>query len=217
LAGPEQRLLRSKQHLGGLLDCRRIGGGALRHDRPVIELALEFGVEHLVRHFEQHRAGLARAQRVIGAPHQVGQFLHVMRQRRPLGHRAIDVGGAKHRTHILATERQAAGNHQERHILGIGLGDAGKGILDARPGLRGEYAVRFAAFDPRIAVSDADADALLPAQDRTDVDGGAGLDDRIAWVTRQEFGPLALENVGNHCSAIHNLRSPARRHLIRSS
>jgi len=37
------------------------------------------GLEYLVRHFDEHRTWLTRAQRVVGAAHQVGQFLHVMR------------------------------------------------------------------------------------------------------------------------------------------
>ncbi len=134
---------------------------------------------------------------MIGAPHQVRQFLHVMRQRRPLGHRAIDVGGAEHRPHILPRQRQPAGDDKQRHVLGIGLRDAGKGIFDARSGLGGEHAILLAALDARIAVGDADADALLPAQDRADVDCRAGLDHRIARIAGEEFGALALENFGN--------------------
>ncbi len=48
-----------------------------------------------------------------------------------------------------------------------------------------------------IAVGDADADALLPAQDRTDVERGAGLDQRIARIAGEEFGALALEDFGD--------------------
>jgi len=105
-------------------------------------------------------------------------------------------------------KRQAAGNDKERHVLGIGLCDAGEGILDAGSRLRGEHAVLLAALDAGIAVGNADADALLPAEDRADVDGGARFDDRIARITRQEIGLLALENFGNDRSAIHGLHSP---------
>ena len=47
--------------------------------------------------------------------------------------------------------------------------------------------------DARIAVRDADADALLPAQDGADVELGAGLDQRLR-IAGEEFGTLALEN-----------------------
>ena len=176
-------MLGREQHVGGFLDRRRIGRGALHRNRLVIERAFEFGVRDFVRHFDQHRAGFAGAHGVVGAPHQVRQFPHVMRQRRPLGHRAIDVGGAKDRTHILPRQRQASGKDEKRHVLGKGLRDPGKGVLDARPGLGGEHAVSLAALDARIAVGNADADALLPAQDRADVDCRTGFDHRIARIT----------------------------------
>ena len=55
----------------------------------------------------------------------------------------------------------------------------------------------------RIAVGDADADALLPAQDRPDVDRGAGLDQRVARIAGQKFRALALEDFGNDSGAVH--------------
>ena len=203
LAGPQQRMLGRQQHLDGFLDRRRIGRGALHRHRPVIERAFELRLEHLVRHFDQHRAGLAGAHRLIGAAHQVGQFLHVMRQRRPLGDRAVDVGGAEYRAHVLARQRQAAGDDEQGNVLRIGLGDAGEGILDAGSGLGGKHAVALAALDAAEAVGDADADALLPAQNRADVDRRAGLDHRVARIAGQKFGALALENVGNDFGAVH--------------
>ncbi len=84
-----------------------------------------------------------------------------------------------------------------RHVLGKGLRDAGEGILDAGPGLGGEHAVALAAFDARIAVGDADADALLPAENRTNIERGARLDQGIARIAGEKLGSLALEDFGN--------------------
>ena len=210
LPGPQHRVLRREQHLHGLLDRVGIGRHALHRHRRVVELALEFGLGHLVGNFDQHRAGLAGAHGVIGAPHQVGQFLRRMRQRRPLGDRAIHVGGAEHRPHVLPGERQAAGDDQQRHVLGIGLRDAGKRVLDAGAGLRREYAVALAALDAAVAVGKSDADALLPAQDRPDAQRRARLDDGVARIAGEEFGALALEDFGNDLRAVH-VRSPHTR------
>jgi hypothetical protein len=140
---------------------------------------------------------------VVRAPHQVGQFLHRMRQRRPLGDWAVDVGGAEHRPHILPRERQRARNHEQRHVLGEGLGDARERVLDAGAGLRGEHAVAPAALDARVAVRDADADALLPAQDRPYVELGARLDQRVARIAGENLGPLAPEDLGNDLRTVH--------------
>ena len=90
----------------------------------------------------------------------------------------------------------------------------GEGVLDTRPGLCGEYAVALAALDAAIAVGDADADAFLPAQDRTNVERGAGLDDLIARIAGKELGTFALENFGNNFGAVH-VRKPPRLVLSR--
>ncbi len=100
---------------------------------------------------------------MVGAAHQVGQLLHVVRQRRPFGDRPIDVGSAKHWTHVLPRQRDTAGDDKHRHVLRIRLGDAGECVLDAGTGLGAEHAVALAALDAAIAVGNADADALLPA------------------------------------------------------
>ncbi len=48
-----------------------------------------------------------------------------------------------------------------------------------------------------VAVRDADADALLPAQDGADVERGAGLDQRIARIAGEELRAFALEDFGD--------------------
>ena len=147
---------------------------------------------------------------MIGAPHQVGQFLRRVRQRRPFGDRAINVSGAEHRPHVLPRERQAAGDDQHRHILCIGLGDAGECVLDAGPACAREHAVPLATLDAGIAVGEADADALLPAQDRADVERRARLDDRVARIAGEELRALALEDFGDDLRAVHARFSPIR-------
>ena len=124
LARPQHRVLGGEQHARGFLDRVGIGRGALHRHRDVVDLALELGLEDLVRHLDHHRAALAAAHRLIGAPHQVGQLLHVVRQRRPFGHRTVDVGGAERRLDVLLRQRQPGRDHQHRHVLGVGLRDA---------------------------------------------------------------------------------------------
>ena len=58
-------------------------------------------------------------------------------------------------------------------------------------------------FDAAIAVGDADADALLPAEDRANVDRRAGLDDLIARIAGEKFSALDLEDLGNDFGAVH--------------
>ena len=67
----------------------------------------------------------------------------------------------------------------------------GKGVLDSRPRLRCKHAVLSAATDTRIAIGNADADTLLTTQDGADVEGGAGLDQRIARIAAEKLGTLA--------------------------
>ena len=214
-AGQDQRILGREQHLRRLLHRVRIGRHALDRDRPVVELALELGLRHLVGNLDQHRPGLARAHGVIGAAHQIGQLLRAVRERRPLGHRAVGVGGAEHRPEILPRQRQAAGDDQQRHVLGVGLGDARIGVLDAGAGLGREHAVLLAALDAAVAVGETDADALLPAQDRPDAERRARLDDLVARIAGQEFRALALEDLGNDCGPVHWHSSVGRPRSLR--
>jgi len=202
-AGKNHRVLRREQHLCGLFHRVGVGRDALDRDGLVIELALELGVVHLVRDFDQRRAGLARAHGVVSAAHQIGQLLDIMGERRPLRHGAVGVSGAEHWAQVLPRQRQAARHDQERHVLRIGLGHARIRVLDAGAGLGREHAVLLAALDAAIAVGEADADALLAAQDRPDAERGARLDDLVARIARQEFRALALEDFGDDLCAFH--------------
>jgi len=103
----------------------------------------------------------------------------------------------------LSGQRQPGRNDKERDVLGKGLGNARKGVLDAGTGLGGEYAVALAALDTGIAVRQADADALLPAQNRTDVERGAGLDQRVARIAGEELRSLAPKDFGDDGGAVH--------------
>src|SRR5215831_17440011 len=215
LPGQQQRIFRLEQHAHRGLDRVGIGGCALDRDGGVIELALVLGLPYLGWNLDEDGPALAAAHGVIGAPHQVGQLLNGMRQRRPLGDRPIDVGGAEYRPDILPRQRQPGRNDQERDVLGKGLGNAGEGVLDAGSGLGGEYAVALAALDAGIAVRQADAHALLPAQDRTDVERGAGLDQRIAGITGEELRSLAPEDFGDDGGAVHGLSLPWTTGVVR--
>ena len=57
-----------------------------------------------------------------------------------------------------------------------------------------------AAPDAAIAVGHAHPDPLLPAQNRPDVERGAGLDQRVAWIAGQKFGAFALDRAHTHRS-----------------
>ncbi len=196
-------MLGGEQRPRGLLDQIGIGRAAQHRHRHVIELALEAGFEHLVGNLEQHRAALAAAHGVEGAAHQLRQLPHRMGHGGPFGDRTVDVGGPEGRPDVLPLGRKAGRNDQHRHVLGIGLGDARERVLDAGTVLGREHAVLPAAPDARIAVRHADADALLPAEDRPDVELRTGLDQRIARIARQKGGSLALEDLGDDVGTVH--------------
>ena len=133
-----------------------------------------------------------------------------MRAGRPFGDRRVDLGGVENRVAVLAVEPLAARQDQHRHVFRIGLGDAGKGVLDAGPGLGREHADAPSAVDPAVAVGEADPDPLLAAQDGADADRRAGLDQRVARVAGEELGPLALEDFGDCLGAVHDAVLPVR-------
>ena len=56
-----------------------------------------------------------------------------------------------------------------------------------------------------IAVGEADADALLPAEDRADVEGGAALDQRVARIGGEEVRAFAAEDFSDDVCAVHGV------------
>ena len=103
----------------------------------------------------------------------------------------------------MPRQRQTCGNDEKGDVLGKGLRHAREGVLDAGARLRSEDAVALAALDAGIAVRQADADALLPAQNRPDVERRAGLDQGVAGIARKKLGPLAPEYFCNNSSTVH--------------
>ena len=205
LPGPEHRVLRRRQHLGGLRERRRVGRRALGDDGLVVEFARQVLLPHLGRDLDQDGAALAGPHRLEGAAHQLGQLGNRVRPGRPLGDRRVDLGRVEGRVAVLPGQRLAGRQDQHRHVLGIGLGDAGEGVLDAGAGLGGEHPVAAAAVDPAVAVGEPDADPLLAAQDRADADLRAGLDQRVAGIARQELRPLAPQDLGDRLRAVHHV------------
>ena len=198
----QQRMFRRQQHAHRRLDRVGIGGGALRRNGSVIELTRIFGLPNFGRNLEEHRPALAAAHGLVSAAHQVGKFLHRMGQRRPLGDRPVHVGGAEYRAYVLPRQRQPGRNHQQRDVLGKRLGNAGERILDAGARLRCEHAIALAALDAGVAIRQADAHALLPAEDRANVERGAGLDEGVARITGEKLRTLASEDFGNDGGAV---------------
>ena len=203
LPGPEHRVLGRRQHLRRLPQRGRVGRRALRHDGLVVELARQLLLPHLGRDLDQHRAAPAGPHRLEGAAHQLRHFGHGVRAGRPLGDRGVDLRGVEGRVAVLPVQRLAGRQDQHRHVLGIGLGDAGEGVLDAGSGLGREHPVAAAAVDPAVAVRQPDADPLLAAQDRADADLRAGLDQRVARVAGEEPGPLAPEDFRDGLGSVH--------------
>ena len=208
LSRQQQRSLGPEQHAHRRLDRVGIGRRALHRHRCVIELARVLRLPHLGGNLDEHRAALPAAHGVIRPAHQVGQLLNRMRHGRPFGDGPINVGSAEHRPHVLPRQRQTCRDDEKGHVLGKGLRHAREGVLDARARLRSEDAVALAALDAGIAVRQADADALLPAQNRTDVERGAGLDQRVAGIAGEELRSLAPEDFGDDGGAIHGLVPP---------
>ena len=69
--------------------------------------------------------------------------------------------------------------------------------------LSGEDTVLASLANARETVGHRDAGALLAAEDRADVDLGAGVDQRIARVAGEELGALALQHFRNELRTVH--------------
>ena len=61
------------------------------------------------------------------------------------------------------------------------------------------------AISSRMLYGEPDADPLLPAEDRADVERGAAFDQRIARIGGKEIGALAAEDFCDDVGAVHGV------------
>ena len=85
---------------------------------------------------------------------------------------------------------------QDQHWDGIRVGrsHAREGIFCARAILHGKHANPLTVGNARKAVGDADADALLPAQNGPDPNSRCRIDQRCGRVGAEKLYPFALQN-----------------------
>ena len=93
---------RVEEHAHGVLNRLRVGSRANDRDGPIVDLAFEPGIKHLVRNLQQNGAAFAAAHGVEGAPQEIGQVVNGMRHGRPFDDRREDLCGAKRWANILA-------------------------------------------------------------------------------------------------------------------
>jgi hypothetical protein len=75
-----------------------------------------------------------------------------------------------------------AGQQEQRRIVTVGLRHARKGILNPGSTLRREDADLLSVRRARDAIGNMNADAFLAADDRTNADLSARVDQKIAWI-----------------------------------
>ena len=193
-----QRLRRRQHGLG--IDTRD-----RRLDRPV---AFEYRRIYLFcgdigRYLDHHRPRPPHAQAGEGAAHRFGHPARRVHLLDRLGNRGVAAYRAEVRVHAVPRPGMAQWQKQHRHGVGVCSGDAGEGVLGARPILHREYPGRPAVFDPGVPVGDAHADPLLAADDRPYADLGRRLDDRGGGVGAEVLDTLAFQDVGYNIDRSH--------------
>ena len=200
---PDDRIARGQQHGGGALHGVRIRGHTNGLDGAIIERAVELRLKDFRRHFDENRAALAAAHDLVGPTKQVGQFLHMVRQRGPFSDGTEHLGRAENRMVVLMLQRVTRRNNKHGHVLRKSLRHTRKSILRAGALLRYEYAVPAPAHHARETVGNAHANALLTTQDGANVDLRRRFDERIARIAREHLGALTLENFCDDVRPVH--------------
>ena len=207
LSSMDDRTLRLEQQLGDGTDVGRIGRRADALWRRVLELARHLAVADLRRQLDQHRSGLAGAEVVERAPHQLDGTARLADFRGPLHHWPEILHRIERRRREAAADA-VAGDQQNRHVIAEHLGRAGKRVLDAGPALHRKHAGPLTIGRATDAVGDSDTHPFLPTNDRPDADLGAEIDQRLTRVANQVLDALFLEDARNRLGNLHVTISP---------
>ena len=124
-------------------------------------------------------------------------------ERGPFRHGPEDVSGAEDGMVVVLLQRVASRNDEHRHIFREGLRHAGEGVLNTRPLLDNEYAILAPAHHTCEPVGDADADALLPTENGTDVDLGRRIDQWVARIAGEKLRAFPPEDFCDDISPVH--------------
>ena len=192
----------------------RIGiGGDARQGRGLIgERLRHLLVEHVDRHLDQHRSAAAALQAGERAPQDVR---HLGARGHRLG-RFGDVARVEHRVVVRLDVRDAARiahrQHQQRHGVAIGLGDAAERVLGAGAVLHREHPDLLAAGEPRHGIGHVQPDPLLAHDDRPDADARGELEDMVDRVAEDDLDAFAPQDLRDRLACLHvpaPFRSPA--------
>ena len=120
-------------HLVGVALDGRLEAANVNAFRP-FEDAL--GVEHILRHIDQHRAGPSVGGEVKRLADGRGQLAHILDEEVVLGDGARDADDVRLLEGVVANERarHLAGEDHERRGVHVGVGDAGDGVGRAGAG-----------------------------------------------------------------------------------
>ncbi len=206
LAGVDHRPLGLDQDLGRRLDRLGIGGEAGAQHRLIDQGLGDLLVHDVPGDLDQRRARAAIPELGEGAAQDVGGLGRQVDRLGELGDAGHLDGGVVVVGHMGEAARITLGQHQHRHGLRIGLGDAAIGVLGARPVLHGEDAHLFAAGHARIGVGHVQAGALLTDDDGADVGLGRRLEDCVARIAEQHIHAFALQDLRNRRRHLHSVR-----------
>ena len=187
-----------------LADALRVGRRANARRRLIGERGRQLFIEDIFRDLDQHRSRATILDLGEGAPQRV-------RHRRGKGHLlgglgdvlevevGVEVGWNRgHRPRIASRQ------HDDRHGIAVGLGNAAEGVLRPRAELHGEDADPVAGGDAADRVGHVQPGPLLTDDDGPDVGRRGRFDNRVDRVSDQVVDPLPLEDLGHGRSDHHH-------------
>ena len=184
------------QAAGHSRGVHRVGGGSALGDGGVEELGLiDFAVHHVGGGFQHHRARRAGTELGEGAAQHLGHALRRVDHPGPLGDAAVVAGGREVGGHGGTAGTLVSWEHQDRHTVGVRLGDSGEGVFDAGAGLHDADAGLVAVVDAAVGVGHVDGATLHAGDDRADASGSDGVNQGVVGEAEGEFHTFLLENV----------------------
>ena len=208
-AGPQQRFARAQKRFGRRRDG--LGGGPLQGQAGGL-IGRRLG-RHLLSadiggQFDDHRARRAIAQRVEGPAHDRRHVLGTVNGLNLFDPAAIFLRRAEIRAYRDLVEGGPTDEQQDRHIVGIGLGQTAHDVFGAGLALHRGDPETLAPAKAAIAVGGHHGAALMAKGDRSYAQVGGGVNQRIAGKTGEPINAFLPQNRGDGLNAVHRAPPP---------
>ena len=184
--------------------------------RGVVDGVVHGRQGHIARHFQHHGRGPAGTQVGEGATHHLRDAFRRVDELGPLGDQPVVVHAGEVGGRPQLVRARLAWQHQHRRGIGVGLGDASEGVLNAGPGLHREHTCAPAVQRARVAVGHIHGTPLHSGYHRAYFNCRRCIDDGAIGEAEEELHSFLLQYFGDSIACFHCDDSSSSRNVAPS-